>query len=256
MMNRKLSWKPDIPDIRDYPFSKLSGVTYSAIGLPKAINLRRWCSEVEDQQNIGSCTANAIVGMLEFNLCYRKLPYQNLSRLFLYYNERVLGENVTVDSGAYLRDGVKTLALNGVCSAGEWPYDLRKWKTQPPIRCYQNSLVNRISSYYRLDTLDEMKTALANAHPFVFGFAVYESFMSAAVANTGTVPMPATTEKMLGGHAVMVMGYDDESQRFLVRNSWGKNWGIKDGNLQGYFTMPYEYLTNRNLSDDFWTVIK
>lgn len=251
-MYRKFTWKPDIPDIRDYSFNRLTAdIKYSS---PASLSLRRWCSEVEDQQYLGSCTANAIVGMLEFNRNYHKLGSMNFSRLFVYYNERVLGDNIYEDTGAYLRDGMKTLLLNGACSSIDWPYDLRNWKTKPPISCYQNALGHVVKSYYRLNTIDQMKTAIANAHPFVFGFAVYDSFMSDAVASTGVVPMPNTSETMLGGHAVMAIGYDDSTQMFLVRNSWGKNWGIPERLLNGYCYMPYAYLADRNLSDDFWTI--
>ena len=192
--------------------------------------------------------------MLEFKRNYKKLTNLNFSRLFLYYNVRIIEDSVDEDSGAYIRNGFKSLNMNGICTADQWPYDLRKWKTKPPKSSYLDALDFTISRYYRLNTIEEMKTSLANGHPFVFGFAVYTSFVSSQIANTGIVPMPLQSENMLGGHAVMAIGYDDATQRFLIRNSWGKDWGIRDGNLQGYFTMPYEYLANRSLSDDFWTI--
>lgn len=94
-----------------------------------------------------------------------------------------------------------------------------------------------------------MKGCLASGYPFVFGFSVYESFESQAVAQTGIVPMPSPNEQLLGGHAVLAVGYDDEQGRFIVRNSWGKDWG-----MEGYFTIKYDYLLNDNLADDFWTI--
>ena len=94
-----------------------------------------------------------------------------------------------------------------------------------------------------------MRACLADGFPFVFCFSVYESFVTQAVARSGTVPVPKVNEKLLGGHAVCAVGYDQKSRRFTLRNSWGTQWGRK-----GYFTMPYAYLANRNLSDDFWTV--
>ena len=251
-MRRKLSWKPDIPDIRDYSIDKMGLDRYGVS--PSAVNLRRWCSAVEDQGVIGSCTANAIVGMLEYNRNRKGIGGVNLSRLFLYYNERVLGENIYEDTGAYLRDGVKTAALNGVCRSDVWPYRVNYWKARPPMGAYVDGLNYTVSRYYRLQTLEDMKTTLANGHVFVFGFAVYDSFMSDQVAYTGIVPMPTTSERLLGGHAVMACGYDDSTQMFLIRNSWSRYWGIQEGNLGGYCYMPYTYLADRNLSDDFWTI--
>jgi C1A family cysteine protease len=150
-----------------------------------------------------------------------------------------------------LRDGIKTLAKQGVCAEKLWPYAIKKFATKPTAACYTQALQHTISSYQRLSTTAEMRACLADGYPFVFGFTVYESFESDAVANTGTVPMPGKSERVLGGHAVCAVGYDDKSQRFIVRNSWGTEWGRK-----GYCTMPYAYLANRNLSDDFWTMRK
>ena len=94
-----------------------------------------------------------------------------------------------------------------------------------------------------------MRICLAEGFPFVFGFTVYESFESQQVSKTGKVYMPKKNEKVLGGHAVLAVGYNDKDKRFTVRNSWGTGWGMK-----GYFTMPYDYLASRYLSDDFWTI--
>jgi C1A family cysteine protease len=100
-----------------------------------------------------------------------------------------------------------------------------------------------------LNTLPQLKGCLASGSPVVFGFSVYESFESAAVAKTGTMPMPKPSEKQLGGHAVLAVGYDDAQERVIIRNSWGTGWGKK-----GCFTMPYAYITDDNLCDDFWTI--
>jgi C1A family cysteine protease len=138
----------------------------------------------------------------------------------------------------------------GVCPEPEWVYDVSKFTQKPPAKCFTDALKTRATSYARVTrTLTQMKGCLASGFPFVFGFSVYESFESEAVAKTGVVPMPAHTEKLLGGHAVLAVGYDDTAGRFIVRNSWGPGWA-----MDGYFTMPYAYLTDANLSDDFWTV--
>ena len=148
-----------------------------------------------------------------------------------------------------LRDGIKTLAKQGVCTEFKWPYTISQFTKKPTANCYKEASDHQITSYQRLTTIDEMRSCLADGYPFVFGFTVYDSFESATVARTGTVNMPKSGEKVLGGHAVMGMGYNDKQKRFIIRNSWGTGWG-----KQGYFTMPYAYLDNRNLSDDFWTV--
>ncbi len=199
----------------------------------------------------GNCTANAIAGALEFDQLKENLPAVFVpSRLFIYYNERVIEGTVSTDSGAQIRDGMKSMGKQGACSEAEWPYDISQFSTQPPASCYQDALQHRAMTYKRVTRdLLHMKSCLAEGYPFVFGFTVYESFESDAVAKTGVVPLPQATEKVLGGHAVVAVGYDDSTQRFWVRNSWGASWG-----LNGYCSMPYAYLTNRGLASDFWTV--
>jgi C1A family cysteine protease len=173
----------------------------------------------------------------------------DFSRLFIYYNERLIEHSVHSDSGAMIRDGIKTLAKYGVCSETTWPYVVSRFAVKPGAPCYKEALTHTITSYHRILTLDEMRTCLAEGFPFVFGFTVYDSFESQQVAGTGVVNMPKKGETVVGGHAVLAVGYNDAKKRFVVRNSWGAGWGIK-----GYFTMPYAYLKDRNLSDDFWSI--
>ncbi len=149
----------------------------------------------------------------------QKVPFQDFSRLFIYYNERALEHSINSDSGAMLRDGIKTLAKQGVCSEKNWPYVVAKFKTKPKPACYKEALDHQITSYHRILTLDEMRACLAEGYPFVFGFMVYESFQTQKVAKTGTVPMPKPKEQALGRHAVLAVGYDDAKKRFIVRNS-------------------------------------
>jgi C1A family cysteine protease len=157
---------------------------------------------------------------------------------------------VNSDSGAMIRDGIKSIAAQGDCPESEWPYDIAKFANKPTPQCYRDALKYKAVQYQRLvNNLNQMKGCLASGYPFVFGFTVYDSFESQQVAQTGMVPMPAAAEQVLGGHCVVAVGYDDAQQRFIVRNSWGTGWG-----MQGYCTMPYAYLTDTNLSDDFWTV--
>ena len=239
-------WVPDLPDHRDRAYGAVHPVPAE---LPRAVDLRPRCSPVEDQGALGSCTGNALVGGLEFLERKDGVQFVNLSRLFVYYNERVLEHTAKEDAGAMLRDGIKTLARQGVCTEKKWPYVIAKFAAKPSAACYQEALGHQITSYARLESRDEMRACLAAGFPFVFGFTVYESFESAQVARTGVVPMPGRIERTVGGHAVLAVGYDDARKTFLVRNSWGTGWGMK-----GYFTMPYAYLTTRALSSDFWTI--
>jgi C1A family cysteine protease len=159
---------------------------------------------------------------------------------------------VGTDAGAQIRDGIKSVAQLGVPPETDWPYDIEKFAQKPPQPAYTDALHDRAVSYSRLvQTLSQMKGCLASGFPFVFGFTVYESFESQEVAASGVVPMPKPAEQVLGGHAVMAVGYDDPSGVFIVRNSWGPAWG-----QAGYFTMPYAYLTNPDLASDFWTARK
>ncbi len=239
-------WTPDLPDQRDRYYAAIAAPPRK---LPKSVDLRTTCSSVENQGQLGSCTANALVGNLEYLEKKAGLPATDLSRLFIYYNERAIEGTVSQDSGAMIRDGVKTLVKQGVCPEADWPYDVAKFAVKPSAACYTEALNHQVTSYHRIVTLQEMRMCLAEGYPFVFGFTVYESFESPAVAKSGKLNLPKRTEKVLGGHAVMAAGYNDAAKRFLVRNSWGTDWG-----QLGYFTMPYAYLDNRNLSDDFWTI--
>jgi C1A family cysteine protease len=241
-------WIPDLPDQRDFLYSAIRAAPAK---LPKAVDLSMLMSPVEDQGQLGSCTANALAGVLEFLELKDGQKLLDLSRLFIYYNERAIEQSVEVDSGAMLRDGIKSLVKQGVCAEKKWPYVISKFTKKPSPACYRDASKHTISSYHRLLTLKDMRACLAQGYPFVFGFSVYESFESAKVVKTGIVDMPRPSERQLGGHAVCAVGYDDKAKRIIVRNSWGPKWGSK-----GYFTMPYDYVSDRNLSDDFWTIFR
>ena len=241
----RYGWHPDLPDSRDLLYS-----APRALRLPPSADLRHWCSPVEDQGQLGSCTANALAGALELLENKDKdAPFADLSRLFIYYNERVLEHSVASDSGAQLRDGVKALAKLGACKESLWPYAIAKFAAKPSLACYKDAAKRVISAYRRLSGLAQMQACLASGFPVAFGFTVYASFESAAVAKTGTMPMPTRGEAVLGGHAVLAVGYDNKAGRLLVRNSWGPAWG-----QQGYFTMPYAYVQAPGLASDFWTI--
>ncbi|MFH1969396.1 MAG: C1 family peptidase [Verrucomicrobiota bacterium] len=258
----KLGWLPDVPDTRDIPFAAVFRIPRK---LPARADLRAGCSPVEDQENLGSCTAQALVGALEF-LQLRALEsppdkspivnqkskidsFRDLSRLFVYYNERVAIGTVQEDSGAMLRTGIKTLKALGVCRESLWPYEIRRFTEKPTAACFTEAANHQVTAYQRLNTLAEMKACLAMGLPFVFGFAVYEHVMSVAVARTGRIRLPRKSERMLGGHAVMAVGYQENTRMVLFRNSWGAAWG-----QAGYGQMPYAYLESREFSDDFWCI--
>jgi C1A family cysteine protease len=241
-------WKPDLPDHRDHVYAAPVQVLTK---LPSNIDLRPQCpTTVYAQLQLGSCTGNAIAGAIEFDLLKQKKQDFIPSRLFIYYNERAIEGTIDQDSGAMIRDGIKSVASQGACPETEWPYDTNKFTEKPSQKCYGDALKTRAQSYSRVArTLNQMKGCLASGYPFVFGFSVYESFESDEVTKTGIVPMPSPQDPLLGGHAVLAVGYDDSQNSFIVRNSWGDKWGMK-----GYFTMPYAYLLDGNLSDDFWTI--
>ncbi|HEX8754616.1 MAG TPA: C1 family peptidase [Solirubrobacterales bacterium] len=249
-MPRKIQgygWVPDLPDGRDLLYA---APPKALAKLPPKVDLRSKCPPVYDQGQLGSCTANAIGAAFEFDQMKQRRKAFTPSRLFIYYNERAIEGTVDSDSGAQIRDGVKSVAKQGVCEEAKWPYDIEEFRKKPSRPCYAEGRKNQAIQYLRLSqALSQLKGCLAEGFPFVFGFAVYESFESAEVAKTGHAPMPKAHETMLGGHAVLAIGYDEDKQWFIVRNSWGKGWG-----MQGYFTLPYPYLLQPSLSSDFWTI--
>jgi C1A family cysteine protease len=237
-------WHPDLPDARDHFFS-----APPVTALPPAIDLRPDCPPVYDQGQLGSCTANAIAAAVEFDRKKENLTDFAPSRLFIYYNERTMEGTVPYDAGAQIRDGIKSVANIGAPPEADWAYDITKFADQPPANAYTDAKLDRALQYQRLvNYLQQLQGCLASGFAFVFGFTVYESFESRTVAQTGVMPMPAPSEKKLGGHAVMAVGYDDASRMVIVRNSWGPNWG-----KAGYFMMPYEYIISPNCSD-FWSI--
>ena len=245
-INAWYGWVPDRPDHRDKLYAAIAKPPKT---LPSSVDLRPQCSPVEDQGQLGSCTANALVGNLEFLEKKAGHAPVDLSRLFIYYNERAMEGTVNDDAGAMIRDGVKSLVNLGVCPEKQWPYVITKFKVKPSAACFKTAADHQVLSYHRIVSLQEMKMCLAEGYPFVFGFTVYEAFESQTVAKSGVLNMPKPTEKTLGGHAIMAVGYNDSTKRLTIRNSWGTDWG-----MAGYFTMPYDYASSSNLADDFWTL--
>lgn len=243
----KYGTHPDVPDGRDHEYASPGG----AIRLPRRVDLTSSCPPVYDQgKTLNSCSANAIGAALWYLERRRSRRAPSPSRLFLYYNERAREHLAGTNAPVSLRSGYKSVAKQGICSEQLWPYRDERFAVQPPPACYAAALEHRALRYARLRReLRTLRHCLAEGFPFTVGLSVYASFESAAVARSGVVPLPRPHERQLGGHAVLVVGYDDETHRFIVRNSAGPHWGER-----GYCRMPYAYLLDENLAWDFWTV--
>ena len=215
--------------------------------LSSHVDLRERFPPPYDQGKLGSCTANALCGLYAFHS-----PDVLGSRLFLYYNERKLENDIPDDHGALLSDGIKVLEQYGLCEEKDWPYDVAKFSEKPSDDCYRKALAHHVISAHNIaNTLEEMRRSLQLGQPFVVGIMLFQSFESMEVAKTGMVPMPSQGEAFLGGHAVVCVGYDDERRVWAMRNSWGDQWGDR-----GYFYLPYDYLDNPQLSSDLWCITK
>lgn len=243
---------PDRHDDRDFKYAHVAGTLQALAGIkaiPKKVDLRRMMSPIRNQGSIGSCTAFATaVGLMESTQIELQgelsLP---LSPLFLYYATRERARQVNQDAGASLRDVIKTAAEVGVCAESEWPYDTTKWAVKPPQSAYDANDKLVVSNYYRVANLAEMRQSLASTNPVVFGLMLYDSFEM--VGADGKVPVPNTDkENLLGGHALLAVGYNDRDKVIIVRNSWGEDWGDK-----GYCYIPYDYMSDRHLCIDMWT---
>jgi C1A family cysteine protease len=248
-MPRKVArygWVRDLPDFRDRRYA-----APRVEALPAAVDLRAKCPPVYDQGELGSCTANAIAGALEFLYAPEGIADFTPSRLFIYYNERVMEGDPGQDAGAQIRDGIKCVAQQGVCREDPtWPYDAARFADAPPSDAYAEAKSHLAIAYQSLSGLAELRGCLAEGFPVVFGFTVYESFESQAVAQSGVMPLPGPDEQVVGGHAVLAVGYDDAAETLWVRNSWGPGWG-----QAGYFAMPYGVVTG-GMASDYWTIRK
>ena len=238
----KLIWKTDKVDTRDYKYQ------LSSILNPNFVDLRSHCSPIENQGSLGSCTGQSIAGAIEL-LNKRGGKHNDVSRLFIYYYERLILGTVNYDSGAYIRDGIKATNKYGASLESLWPHDIRKFRQEPITEAKNDALNRKVTRYERVNDFNGCVDALSNGYPVVMGFYVYDSFMSKNVARTGIMPYPNTKrEKLLGGHAVLLVGYDKRKKVFIARNSWGTNWGDK-----GYFYMPFD-IVKPNMSSDYWII--
>ncbi len=267
-----MGWLRELPDFRDYTFSTPSiKALLGKIDFPKAppssIDLRTWCAPIENQGQLGSCTANAGVGLFEYFEKKASNSYIDASRLFLYKTTRNL-MGLTGDTGAYLRTTAAAMLLFGVPPEKYYQYIISKFDDEPTAFLYAFAENYKALQYYRYDPpgttkaklLTAIKENLSAGLPSMFGFTVYSSISQAATS--GLIPLPANGENVLGGHAIDAVGYDDAKVitnannnkstkgAFLIRNSWGTGWGSK-----GYGWLPYDYVLN-GLASDWWSLLK
>lgn len=252
MAQYSFGWRPSPPDFRDQLYHAPRHIMEA---LPPSIDLTVPTLPAPyeppfNQGNLGSCGPNSLAGDIVF-AAFRQQKLASCpmpSRLFIYYNARVLMGTVNEDSGVYNRDLMKAIAQYGWCDESLWPYDVAKFRVKPPAAAYDQASKRKISQYLSVaQDLNTIKSCLAGGDTFIFGFSVYSSMLTSQVDQTGDIPMPSNRDSLEGGHDVDIVGYDDATQKFKIRNSWG-NWG-----KNGYGTIPYAYALNPRLSGDFWT---
>ena len=249
---RKYGWKPDLPDPRDkvMKFTRLK--KGEERNIPINVDLRDKMPPIYNQGKLGSCTAQAIAAAYQFDeLKQGNEDTFEPSRLFIYYNERSKENTTDRDAGASIRDGIKTIHKIGVCPETMWNYDISKFYIKPSSECYLEADKHKSIEYHRIiQFTNQLKQCLSAGFPIIFGMSVFESFESDDVAKTGMVPMPKDNEKMLGGHAVLLVGYDKDESYWICRNSWGEDWGD-----DGYFYLPHEFLAkDKRYASDFWVL--
>lgn len=246
---RVSGWLEDPPDPNDPKFELMrTRITPVESTSTYDIDLRQWCSPVEQQSNAGSCVANAAVGGIEMRRIRNGLPHVDLARLFVYFNARVGNNTTGVDNGSYPKLALESLTRLGVCKESLWPYDTTKVFARPTWSAYRDAYAYKINQFYRITAAGETRhnqiiEALRSHHPVIFGVQVWESFRKC----TGVVTMPTLLEKKLGGHSMLIVGVDIANRMYLIRNSWGTDWGEA-----GYARMPFDYLEIGN-AGSFWS---
>lgn len=242
-------WVRDLPN-PDYPQYVPSPRLLAS--RPSSMDLESLYPPVYDQGQLGSCTAQAIAGDIHAdeiaaNITNPVIP----SRLMIYWLERSLEGTVDADAGAAISDGLKVVNTYGYCDEKLWPYDISRFRDKPPTAAFDAAVPNKIKDYGRVQQdVDHFATALASGLGVIFGFTCFESLESRQTALTGMIPMPKRGEQVIGGHAVVAVGYDDSTQLVKIRNSWGTSWG-----KNGYGWLPYQYVFHPSLAADFWVIL-
>jgi C1A family cysteine protease len=226
--------RPDRPDNRDLV------CRFDQTKIKNKVDLRDWCSPIEDQLHLGSCVGQAVVGAFELmvNRLFKD-RFVDLSRLFVYYNARAYDNMVDEDAGTYVRYGIKSVNHFGVCAESIWPYITYKFSEAPSLDSYMDARTRMINKYYRVKNLDDILYAVNLEYPVVISMSVYNSFYDLELPGKYELPLPQAYEQIIGGHAVTVVGYDLDQKKLIIRNSFGEDWGEK-----GYFYMPFDYIKN------------
>lgn len=219
------------PDTRDWVYSTARQT------LRESVDLREWDTRIEDQKTLGSCVGHAIAGAYEMML-KRSYPskFVELSSLYVYYNARIDERLTELDAGASIRSGLEGVRRYGICTEELWPYDVNKFNVRPGVEAYEDGRRRTLENYRRLFGIPEIISALNNNRPVVIGFTVYLKFFDLDQENS-VVQFPENRfTEYFGEHAVFLVGYDQQSQQLLAKNSFGPDWGDL-----GYFWIPYDY---------------
>jgi C1A family cysteine protease len=245
-MNKHFGWIPDSKDERDRKYS-----LKRSVNLLSKVDFRDRFPRVWNQETLGSCTAHAVGAACLYQDIYDEDSSITVpSLLYIYYMTRALEGSIGIDAGATIRNTVKAVVKFGYPLDDLWPYKISDFSKRPDENVIRSAAREKVSYYERIDRdLSHIQEVLSRSDPIVLGFTVYDSIYGQDVEKTGVIPIPKKKEKVLGGHAVLACGYDNERQALIIRNSWGEDWGEK-----GYGYLPFDYISDPKLSADFWTI--
>jgi C1A family cysteine protease len=245
-MIRSFGWIPDSEDKRDRKYT-----SKKPLNLPSKVDFRDRFPQAWNQGTLGSCTAHAVGAACLYQDIYDSdHPITVPSLLYIYYMTRALEGTIGIDAGATIRNTVKSVVKFGYPLDDLWPYKITDFRKRPDDAVISAAAREKVSSYERIDRdLSHIREILSQRDPIVFGFTVFESIYDLDVERSGIIPLPKKREKVIGGHAVLACGYDDERKALIIRNSWGKEWGEA-----GYGYLPYGFIESSRLSGDFWII--
>lgn len=244
-----LGCKPDLPDIRDHTWAA-PRITQTQLPPTVRLDLDPKMPGCYDQLQLGACVANGIAGAMEWDLTAQNLSVEMLSRLFIYFNARYIEGTVKLDHGAQIRDGIKSVAAVGAPPESEWPYDVSKFAAAPPAQAYTDAAKTRLINYQRVPVSAlNFQKAVATRRLVVFGMVLFDSFPESL--GVDTVPMPTTSNAVIGAHCMCVCGYAmiNGQLYFRIRNSWSPQWGDN-----GYCWIPAAYVASPKFTSDAWVL--